>query len=111
MPDLNSPIHPDLVAILDARAGKVHSSTGPVVTALAEILGRHLELLAAAGRLLPEGRLAEAILIAHQRLDYRSCLCGWGELGRSHPAHQVAMLREAALLNDTPLEEAADAAG
>lgn len=42
---------------------------------------------------------AEAILIAHQRRDYRSCLCGWSELGKSHPGHQVAMLREAGLLN------------
>jgi hypothetical protein len=41
---------------------------------------------------------AEAILVAHQRRDYRGCLCGWSELGKSHPRHQVAMLREAALL-------------
>jgi hypothetical protein len=45
---------------------------------------------------------AEAILIAHQRRDVRGCLCGWSELGKSHPRHQVAMLREAALLNDDP---------
>lgn len=42
--------------------------------------------------------LAEAILIAHQRHDVRSCLCGWAELGRSHARHQVAMLREAGVL-------------
>lgn len=47
---------------------------------------------------------AEAILVAHQRYDIQGCLCGWGELGRSHPAHQVAMLRRAGLLNDTPAE-------
>jgi hypothetical protein len=41
---------------------------------------------------------AEAILVAHQRRDYRGCLCGWSELGKSHPGHQVAMLREAGLL-------------
>lgn len=47
---------------------------------------------------------AEAILIAHQRRDIRGCLCGWSELGKSHPAHQVAMLREAALLTDAPAD-------
>lgn len=44
---------------------------------------------------------AEAILIAHQRRDFGSCLCGWSELGKSHAGHQVAMLREAGLLTDT----------
>ena len=38
---------------------------------------------------------AEEILVAHQRFDSGSCLCGWSELGKSHPAHQVAMLYEA----------------
>lgn len=48
---------------------------------------------------------AEAILTAHQR--HRSgCLCGWSELGKSHPGHQVVMLREAALLNDVPVDSA-----
>ncbi len=41
---------------------------------------------------------AEAVLTIHQRRDAGSCLCGWAELGRSHPAHQAAMLREAGLL-------------
>jgi len=41
---------------------------------------------------------AEAILIAHQRRDVGSCLCGWSELGKSHAGHQVAMLGEAGLL-------------
>ena len=41
---------------------------------------------------------AEAVLIAHQRRDFGSCLCGWGELGKSHAGHQVVMLREAGLL-------------
>jgi hypothetical protein len=45
---------------------------------------------------------AEVILIAHQRRDIRGCICGWSELGKSHPGHQVAMLREAGLLNETP---------
>jgi hypothetical protein len=43
---------------------------------------------------------AEAILIEHQRRDIRGCVCGWSELGHSHPGHQVAMLREAGLLTD-----------
>ena len=40
---------------------------------------------------------AEAILIWHQRVNDH-CLCGWDELGKSHPGHQVAMLREHGLL-------------
>lgn len=43
---------------------------------------------------------AKAVLTAHQRRDFGSCLCGWDELGKSHPGHQVAMLREAGLLKD-----------
>ena len=43
---------------------------------------------------------AEALLTAHQRRDVRSCLCGWNELGASHPGHQAAVLREAGLLNE-----------
>ena len=42
---------------------------------------------------------AEAVLVAHQR-HRGGCLCGWAELGKSLPGHQVAMLREAALLDD-----------
>lgn len=45
----------------------------------------------------PDARGAEAILVEHQRMDAGSCLCGWSELGKSHPGHQVAMLREAGL--------------
>lgn len=44
---------------------------------------------------------AEQVLVAHQRLDIRSCLCGWAELGKSHARHQVAMLGEAGVLGDT----------
>jgi hypothetical protein len=39
-------------------------------------------------------RQAEAILTIHQR-HRGGCLCGGLELGGSHPAHQVDMLREA----------------
>jgi hypothetical protein len=53
-------------------------------------------------RAVLEPGTAEAILTAHQRQDYKGCICGWSELGKSHPAHQVAMLREAGLLNDAP---------
>jgi hypothetical protein len=49
---------------------------------------------------------AEAILTAHQRRDYRGCICDWSELGKSHPKHQVAMLREAGLLNDALVDNA-----
>ncbi len=41
---------------------------------------------------------AAAILVAHQRRDVGSCLCGWAELGRLHAGHLVAKLREARLL-------------
>ena len=45
---------------------------------------------------------AEAVLVAHQRRDIGSCLCGWAQLGKSHPRHQVAMLREAGVLAAEP---------
>lgn len=51
---------------------------------------------------------AQAILTAHQRRDIGSCLCGWDKLGRSHPVHQVAMLREAGLLIPEPAKSRAD---
>jgi hypothetical protein len=35
------------------------------------------------------------VLAAHQRQNSSSCLCGWAELGRSHPAHQAAALTAA----------------
>lgn len=42
---------------------------------------------------------AEELLVAHQR--HRSgCLCGWAELGKSHPGHQVEVLRKAGLLRE-----------
>lgn len=47
-------------------------------------------------------RTAEAILVAHQRFSFEACLCGWSELGKSHPRHQVAMLRKAGVLNPEP---------
>lgn len=43
------------------------------------------------------------ILTAHQR-HKGGCLCGWDELGKSHPEHQAAMLREAGLLAADSLE-------
>lgn len=51
--------------------------------------------------LLSPAQRAEAILVAHQRRDISGCICGWSELGKSHPGHQVAMLREAALQTPT----------
>lgn len=54
------------------------------------------------------GQTAEAILIAHQRFDCGSCLCGWSELGKSHPAHQVAMLQRAGLLHENTTAATAD---
>jgi hypothetical protein len=37
----------ELIEILDRRAGRAHSRTGSVVTALAEILTRHREMVEA----------------------------------------------------------------
>ncbi len=48
----------------------------------------------------PVDDTAAAVLVAHQRRDIRSCLCGWSELGRCHARHQVAMLRAAGVLAD-----------
>ena len=37
----------------------------------------------------------EDVLMEHQRQNERSCLCGWAELGKSHPEHQAAALTAA----------------
>jgi len=42
-------------------------------------------------------QMAEEVLIAHQRKDISGCICGWSELGRSHPRHQVEMIKEAGI--------------
>lgn len=47
---------------------------------------------------------AELILVAHQRHNAASCLCGWAELGRSHARHQVAKLAEAGFLREVPAD-------
>jgi len=48
---------------------------------------------------------AVALLVEHQRLNSRSCLCGWDKLGASHPAHQVEQLAAAGLLVDEGLRD------
>lgn len=50
-------------------------------------------------------KAAEAVLVDHQRMDNRACLCGWSELGKSHPRHQVSMLREAGVLASCQLRD------
>jgi hypothetical protein len=57
----------------------------------------HLTRHAMDARLDPVER-AGALLIAHQRRDVGSCLCGWGELGKSHAGHQADELARAGLL-------------
>jgi hypothetical protein len=42
-------VPPELKKILDERAGKAHSDGGPVMSALAEILTRHREMVCAEG--------------------------------------------------------------
>ena len=46
-------------------------------------------------------RLAEAVLIAHQRYK-DGCLCGWHELGRSHAVHVVEVLVTAGAIKERP---------
>ena len=42
--------------------------------------------------------LAEAVLVAHQRIDITSCLCGWSQLGRSHARHVADVLHASGAL-------------
>lgn len=42
-------------------------------------------------------QLAEAVLVAHQR-HRGGCLCGWGELGKSHAEHVAQVLNDAGAL-------------
>jgi len=42
--------------------------------------------------------LTTAVLVAHQRRDSSSCLCGWDELGASHARHVALVLRAAGAL-------------
>jgi hypothetical protein len=57
----------------------------------------HLTRHAVDTRLDPVER-AGALLIAHQRMDAGTCLCGWAKLGKSHAAHQADELARAGLL-------------
>ena len=43
---------------------------------------------------------ATKVLVAHQRQTAQHCLCGWGELGRSHPEHVAKQLQAAGLLRE-----------
>ena len=42
--------------------------------------------------------LATDVLMTHQRRDSSSCLCGWSDLGKSHPEHVAAALEQAGAL-------------
>jgi hypothetical protein len=57
----------------------------------------HLARHAMDTRLDPVER-AGSLLIAHQRRDAGSCLCGWDEVGKSHAAHQADELARTGLL-------------
>lgn len=46
--------------------------------------------------------LASAVLVAHQRRDPQSCLCGWSELGQSWADHVAGVLDAAGALRDWP---------
>lgn len=47
---------------------------------------------------LPDMPIAQRVLIYHQRRDIGFCNCGWGvdsgDLGKSHAAHVLSVLRE-----------------
>lgn len=47
-------------------------------------------------------RLAASVLVAHQRRDSASCLCGWSYLGRSHADHVASALAAAGALQVVP---------
>jgi hypothetical protein len=47
-------------------------------------------------------RLAAAVLIAHQRRDAASCLCGWSVLGESWAVHVAEVLEVAGALRVRP---------
>jgi len=47
-------------------------------------------------------RLAEAILVAHQRRSDSNCMCGELELGDSWAIHVVGLLDVSGALRDSP---------
>ena len=56
-------------------------------------------------------RIVVAVLTSHQRQTAQHCLCGWGQLGHSHPEHQAdAVIREIGLIRD-PFSTVASADG
>lgn len=38
------------------------------------------------------------VLVAHQRHNLSSCLCGWSMLGASHPEHIASEYEKAAMM-------------
>lgn len=52
-------------------------------------------------------QLAASILVAHQRRDSASCLCGWSHLGRSHAEHVAGVLADAGALQVVPADRGA----
>lgn len=52
----------------------------------------------AADRQLAPAERATALLTGHQRTVAGGCVCGWAELGKSHPGHQADVLVRANLL-------------
>lgn len=43
-------------------------------------------------------RRATAVLILHQRMDGRGCLCGWNRLGQLHARHQMEEILKSGLV-------------
>lgn len=50
----------------------------------------------------PYTKLAEAVLVAHQRQDGSNCLCGRLKLGESWATHVAAILYHAGALKERP---------
>lgn len=72
-----------------------HEATRPAADARPPT--RHVRTWGGAGDDVYD-QLATAVLVAHQRRDAGSCLCGWSELGASHAQHVAGVLRAAGAL-------------
>lgn len=56
-------------------------------------------------------RLAAAVLVAHQRHNASSCLCGWSVLGASHAEHVASELADAGVFGAPFADRLVHAAG
>lgn len=50
-----------------------------------------------AGQVLYDREMLTTVLVGHQRQSAQFCLCGWGELGKSHAEHVADVYERAAV--------------